>query len=511
MTWRFALLTVSALAACADPEVDPAPDAEPEPECGPSGGGPHALVEGEPVTITLACATADEVRDGAAFTIDALPAGAAYDPTTATITWTPALDQAAVYDLALGVVDETLAGTVRIAVADAFDTPGNVPPTDPKRYPEELGVPVLFLSPRPTSEDYQPVTVVYGGRSYAAEAKLRGASSLNYPKQSYIVKFGTYFHDPDAAGGFLRKQRIVLTSTFDDNTFVRQRLGFQLWNDLDPAHVPVQAYSAVVYLDGEFWGVYALTDHVDDELFAAHGLPEAGNVYKSYNHDANFTLLRHNGSAKATLHDGYDKKAGLPIDGDPGAFDDLDALVSFVATSSDATFAAELPDRVALDDFRDWYVFATYTLAGDSGGKNAYLYHDPLTGPWRYVPWDLNFSFGQDWQTYRLGSDELDDFQSLNRMFVRMNADPVLGAALDARYRELLDGPLSTASVLARYEVMVTETEAVARRDWRRWETAYRAYPGWSDRTDFLDYDAEVDYVRTWLTEREAAVRASLP
>ncbi len=499
MSWRLAVVSLGAI-ACAQPAEEIVADAEPPPECGPTAGGPYWLVEGETVAFPISCATGQ----GADFTIDGLPAGAIYDAAAATITWTPGLDQAAVYELGLGVVGETLTGAVKIGVADAFDTPGNVPPVDPKAYPEELGVPVLFLTPTPSTEEYEEVTVVYGGRSYRAEAKLRGASSLSYPKQSYIVKFDSFFEDEPQ--GFLRKKRIVLTSTFDDNTYVRQRLGFQLWNDLDAAHVDVQAYSAVVYLDGGFWGVYALTDHIDDDLFAAQGLAR-GNVYKSYNHDANFRLTRHDDSAKATLHDGYDKKHGEPIDD----FADLDSLVDFVATSSDVTFRDQLEYRVAGDDFRDWYVFVTYTLAGDSGGKNAYLYDDPLGGPWRYAPWDLNFSFGQDWQTYRLGSDVVDDFRSMNQLFVRMSDDATLGAALDARYGAMLDGPLGASSVVARYDAMVAETAAVARRDWRKWQTAYRAYGGWADRTDFLDYDGEVAYVRAWLTEREAAVRASLP
>src|SRR5690349_21681526 len=98
-----AVLCLGALAACGDPAADPGPDAEPPPppECGPGAGGPYALVEGETVSITLTCTVDGEVRDGDEFTITALPAGAVYDPASATMTWTPALDQAAVYELVL--------------------------------------------------------------------------------------------------------------------------------------------------------------------------------------------------------------------------------------------------------------------------------------------------------------------------------------------------------------------------------------------------------------------------
>ena len=496
------LASLACIVGCAD---------EP-PECGPTGGGPVAVVEGEPLVVALRCADDPAGRAPDQFGITDLPAGASLDPATATLTWTPGLDQAAVYDLALSVTGEATTGSLRIAVADAFDTPGNVPPLDPLRYPEELGLPVIFVTPTPTTETYAPVTVTYRGHAYAALGKLRGASSLGYPKQSYTIKFadGDYFDEPDRAGGFRAKQRIVLTSTFDDNSYVRQRLAYEVWNRMDADHVAVQAYSAVVYLDGAFHGLYALTDHGDDDLFAAHGLARTGNVYKAINHDANFTLRTYEDDPKTTLHDGYTKKDGQPPEGQPGAFDDLDALVDFVARSSDASFAAEIGTRIHVPDFRDWYVFVTYLLGSDSGGKNCYLFHDPAGGPWRYAPWDFNHSFGQAWETSRTAADDWDDFADKNRIFVRMQADPALGPTVDARYGALLAGPLADGAVLGLFDAMVAETAAVARRDWRKWGAAYGSFDRWRDRGDLTDYDGEVAYTRQWIADRGAYLRARL-
>ena len=43
--------------------------------------------------------------------------------------------------------------------------------------------------------------------------------------------------------------------------------------------------------------------------------------------------------------------------------------------------------------------------ADDSGGKNAYLYFDPVGGLIHHVPWDFNHSLGQTWQTEREASN----------------------------------------------------------------------------------------------------------
>ncbi len=479
---------------------------EPPPDCAPTSG-PFALVEGDTVIAPIVCSGEAVGRAPDGLVLTGLPDGATFDPVAATVTWTPGLDQAAVYDVGLAIDGEDTLGTLRLAVADAFDTEGNVPPLDPLRYPEELGLPTIFVTPRPTTEAYEPVTIVYGGHAFAAEAKLRGASSLSYPKQSYTLKFPSGDHFDDPARGLGDRKRVVLTSTFDDNSYVRQRLTYDVWNAMSDDHVAVRTASAAVYLDGEFHGLYTLGDHVDDDLFALHGLAGTGNVYKAYNHDANFMLNGYEGDPKATLHDGYTKKDGQPPEGQPGAFDDLDALVDFVARANDATFAAEVATRVHLPDFRDWYVLATFVLGSDSGGKNCYLYHDPAGGPWRYAPWDWNHSFGQAWETSRTASDDWDDFRRMNRLFVRILDDATLGPTVAARYRELLEGPIGAPALLARYDAMIAETAAVARRDWRKWGEEYRTFDRWRGRDDLTDYDGEVAYVRGWIAERDAFLR----
>src|SRR5690606_28300154 len=147
-------------------------------------------------------------------------------------------------------------------------------------------------------------------------------------------------------------------STFDVDSYGRQRLAFGLWHLLDPTHVQVQSFMAVVYLEDEFRGLYTIMDHVDDELMAHHGLG-AGSLYKALNHNANFRATRYpNGSPKESLSEGYEKKKGEPESG-PGASDDLEELVRFVVESDDATFAAEIGERIDLASYMDWLILIT--------------------------------------------------------------------------------------------------------------------------------------------------------
>ena len=490
---------------------DPPPDLPPAVHCDPDGGGPYWLLEGEDVSFPLTCKTGLQLA-GDDFTIDPMPAGATYDPATATLHWTPGLDQGAVYELTITATPFSETGTVKIGVADRWNDPANVPVVDPAIYTEEYGLPVLHLdaSADITSDFYTPAGAIYRGHTFVAEAKYRGAASLGYPKKSFTVKLpkDDPFNEPAYAGGFTDKRKLVLISTFDDNTYVRQRLAYALWNHLDPAHLQIQVYSGVVFLDGAYWGLYTFSDHVDDDLMEAHGLAKSGNLYKARTHDANFRLLTSQEmKPKSSPHDGLTKEEGLPLDGEPGAYDDLDALITFVATATAKTFLAEIDDRIHRRDYEDWWIFVSLIMGDDSAGKNAYHYHDPAGGLWRYAPWDFNDSFGQTWQSARKDfTTPPDDYTWANQLFVRFLAEPSIGDPLRARYGEVLAGVYASAEVLALYDAMIAEIDPSARRDEGLWGQQYIDYGGWNWRDDFLTYENEVLYMRQWIADRWAFV-----
>jgi spore coat protein CotH len=485
------------------------PDAMGEPTalCRPA---PFWLTEGETVSIDVLCAAPDDDVTGDAVALAPLPAGATYDAEAARLTWTTALDQAAVYEITAEIPARGESVVLTVGVADAWDHPDNVPIVDRSKYPMEYGVPVFFLSPPPEdAEVYARVAMTYRGQTRYVDGKKRGRTSLDYPKNSYTLEFprSAPFSDPDIAGGFTEKHKIVLGSTFDDNSYVRQRLAFELWNRLDPAHVQMQSFMAVVYLDDQFWGLYTVMDHVDDELMAQHGLGNDGNMYKAINHDANFRPTRHrDGEAKVALSEGYEKKSGEPEAG-PGAFDDLVALVSFVIDSDDAAFAAEIGSRIELDSYMDWLILITFVAGDDNSDKNTYHYHE-LNGPWHVVPWDFNATSGQDYQTARRSTADLDHYQSANLLFERFLEVPALRAQFEGRYGVALESVLTVAEAHAVIDEIVAEIGPVAARDQARWRATYESYPDWSWRTDFTSYEEEVEYVRAWIVERWEALDA---
>jgi spore coat protein H len=481
------------------PVVEPVPTApEPAPLCQPVlAFDPVRPTEGDAVTATVVCANG---RDPAALAIafsGDLPwvaAGVAASVTTD-------LDDAGTRMLAVEVTDGATVevGAGAISIADRWSAPNNIP-VDPALYESEWGIPVLHLAPgAAVTESYVPMEAWFEGTAYTGQIKIRGAASAGYPKPSYTLEFEPEQLHLDGAPD---KDHLVLISNFDDQSHLRQRLVFDTWAAMGDfwgeTRIAPRPWPVVVYLDGAYWGLYLAVDHVDDELMEEVGLDPAGNLYKSVTHDANFYLWNAAGSPKAPLSLGWEKKEGEP----PADFSDLDALTTWVATSSDATFAAELDAWLPRGEFMDWFLLVHTLAADDSAGKNAYLYHGD--GQYRYAPWDFNHSVGQSWTTDRVLPTVYNDFAWNNGIFAHFHSEPALSAELWGRY-DAMDadgGPLALADQLARVDAWSAETIDSADRDWDRWEADYRAY--WSWRDDIWDPAGETAYVRQWLIDRDA-------
>lgn len=466
--------------------------AESLPPCELLGTEPAWLVEGEALQLQLGCRGKVSLPERVV-QLEGLPEGAQYQTETGLLRWTPRLNQAAVYDIGVLLPETGEGTTLHVGVADAILDPANEPVLDPSAYTEELGIPVLFLDQLPATAEYSPATITYRGHRYAGEAKLRGSSSLNYPKRNYTLSFDgdDRFHAPELSSGFPKRKKMVLTSTFDDNSYVRSRLCFDLWNQLDPEHLQIHAAHVVVYVAGQYHGLFTLSDHVDRHLMEQHGLLDTGNLYKQSTYSADFRV-------KEPLHAGVEKPDGKPEDD----FTDFDALVTFIDTASNEDFRALLPLYLDVRDYQDWWVFVTTIRAEDTTSKNTYHYLEAPGAPARFAPWDFNASFGQGWTSHRLSATEIRVYTGVNRLFERFLSDPLFVAELRERQQAALDDVFHPDRIDELIDGYTQEMGAAGARDWIVWQERYRSFRRWSDRTDFTSFEDEVAYIKSWYRTR---------
>ncbi len=376
------------------------------------------------------------------------------------------------------------------------------------------GLPVVRLDTHPdlSRDGYTPAQITLGGKRHqGAQAKYRGATSFTYPKKSFTLKFEKGNRLDDATTGFSQARKVVLISSFDDNSYVRQALAFTLWNRLDPEQIQVRTAFVVLVLNGRYHGLYLMADHIDRHLVADHGLWEGGNLYKARTHAADFRTAR-NGKAKSP-HEGFTKEEGLPVEGQPEAFADLDAFVRWLDSAEADALAEELPERIDVRDYGNWWILVSLIDALDSAGKNSYHYRDSRPDApdprFRCVPWDFNMSFGQDWQSKRVGATQtFSRYGTMNRVFERLLSSRMFSPQILARYRQALDSELSLAWVAGWLEVTRAQIAAAARRDEALWGEQYRSY--FEGRNDYTDFEAESEYVDRWIDARWDFVASQL-
>ena len=461
------------------------------------------FLEGETVAFTVTC-EGELGLDDAELKLLEIPDEGEFDGSALTFFWETGPASGGRHDLVFSL--RAAGATDRVPAAELItfwvaDNPGA---SDPETYTEEWGLPVFHISHQGSlTESYVSGTTVYLGQSYPHEIKIRGAASAGYPKNSWTVKYP----DPeiDVAGWDRSRDHLVFLTTFDDNSYVRQKLIYDLWEAMaehaGEERLTPRTFFAVVYLQGSYHGLYVVMDHVDNEFVDHFGLERDGNLYKSINHDANFEFTDYYGNIKSTLHLGYEKKEGEPSDD----FSDLDSLVAWSAPASANTILAEAEEWFPLGEFQDWFLLVYYSLSEDSAGKNAYLYNDPSQPTrFRYVPWDFNHAWGQNWYTARVGSDALNDYFSVNRLFWAMQTDSAGAEALWDRFRDLrATGPLSNDWLRGTLDDYYALIHPSAKRDWERWTYDYH-HEWWAPyrQSDWTTYAEEKDYLYDWLDER---------
>lgn len=467
------------------------------------------FTEGDTITFTVGCA---ETGEGARPELAVVGASdtATLDQDSGGFVWPTDGRDGGRHDLILTASRGTDAApetqVVTLWIADRVDAP-NASAPEPLRYTEEWGLPVVHIQVDDTlTETEQDAVLTVRDTQVTGAAKIRGASSAGYPKTSFTLDF-----ESDELGvtewGERTREHMVLITPFDDNSYVRQKLAYDLWaamgTHMGDHRLTPRTFFTVVYINGVYQGLYIGCDRIDDEFIRHMGLDGEGQMYKAVSHDANFKLVDSSGRPKSSLGAGYEK-----TEGDDGDWSDLNALVTFTGTADGDTLLAEGGDWIDLNEFVDWYLFVRLILAEDSAGKNAYLFREPDTTAFRFVPWDMNHAFGQNWYTARTSARTNNEYEWNNGVFMVLNDHEEGLALLRSRYTTLREpgGPFDPSWMHAQIDEYEAILGPAIARDWDRWGSSYRSYDRWrsarNSADDWTDPTGELAYLHAWIDAR---------
>ncbi len=231
-------------------------------------------------------------------------------------------------------------------------------------------------------------------------ARIHGGASRNRPRKSLRIyarrDYGTtwveypLFPDKD----IFEYKRFILRSSGNDwsEAVFRDAFMQSLMKDLN---LDLQyARPAIVFLNGEYWGVHTIRDRLDNRYIQTHyGL----------NDQMDYTILERNGQLDR---------------GNPDGIQHYEDMLDFLDSPgvADPENYAEIKTRMDVENFTNYQIGQIYVMNTDWPGNNIQYWryftdeYDPdapegLDGRWRWQVFDLDFGFGLDFD-YVTGVNE---------------------------------------------------------------------------------------------------------
>ena len=204
----------------------------------------------------------------------------------------------------------------------------------------------------------------------------------------------------DSDAEFFGLRKLQFHSQNLDQTLMHERLGYWLFREMGvPAPRSVHARLVV---NGEFVGLFALTEQIDGR-FTRHNFEDGtGNLYKEV------WPIRLNGepTSRDDLYEGLKtneddedlsmvqiESFGAEID--TALKDDLQGVIR-KWMNIDEVISYSVVDRLIRNDDGAFHWYCDFEGAGFDAGcnnHNYYWYADPSTGKMHLIPWDLDNSF----------------------------------------------------------------------------------------------------------------------
>ena len=220
--------------------------------------------------------------------------------------------------------------------------------------------------------------------------RLRGNTSRWSSKKSFKVSFNTF-----ESQRWKGLEKLNLNGEHNDPTVSRAKIGWDLLRDIG---VPApRANHVALYINGDYRGLYANIEHIDDEFVEERFGNKNGNLFKCL-YPADLAYLGEDPDNYKLAPSGrraYDLRTNEEEDD----YSDLANLISII----NLTPLNELPCELEAVFNVDAYIrtMVIDILIGNWDGyynkNNFYLYHNTATDKFEYIPYDLDNTMGIDW------------------------------------------------------------------------------------------------------------------
>lgn len=255
----------------------------------------------------------------------------------------------------------------------------------------------LYLEENWFSDHEYPATFIFES-SEATDTlddvglRFRGNTSREKFKKSFKISLNT-FHPGRKYHGV---EKLNVNAETNDPSLIRSRLAWNLYRAKKVA--ASRSNHVELYINGEYYGLYQNIEHIDDEFVDTWFGNKNGNLYKC-SYPANLDFISNNPDDYKLAPFG-DRTYEIKTNEEWDNYSDLAEFIQFLNQSSDANFICDLETYFNAQSYLK--IAAIDVLTGNWDGyiynqNNYYLYRNPLTNQFEYMPYDLDNTWGLDW------------------------------------------------------------------------------------------------------------------
>lgn len=366
------------------------------------------------------------------------------------------------------------------------------------------GLPLLSIDTKGQTITTQDAPVcaamtAYGEETLHATARihLRGASTLLFEKQSYKLEWTRERNgrSPKMTAdmpGFGMADDVALLPCLHDETKMRDRLSWDIWNELTEDDEPFggrKTEYAEVFKDGEYIGLYLMVEPVDveEELSLAgemHLLTDSVYRTAALNFSREREYVRHPLRENAGYELYY---APSGVRQTEAKFAALHPYMELLMEADDETFVERAMSVIDMDSLLRHVLLIQGCGMVDNVFNNMYIWAHPGahgTVTYRFAPWDMDMSWGRERDVIGEEFDRWVFFPIADRL-LNLDAGGIRQRAY-AMWREMRADVLSMERLEARIQGYAHELgdSGALRREAERWGNE-ATYPDGYELTTF--------------------------
>jgi len=234
--------------------------------------------------------------------------------------------------------------------------------------------------------------VIAGDTVFNVGFRLRGNTSRHSSKKSFKVDINHFVPGRQ----FYDVEKLNFNGEHNDPSIIRSKL---CWDLFSKVGVPGSRANFVrLFINDEYRGLYVNVEHIDDEFVQKRFGSENGNLYKCL-YPADLVYLGPDQEPYQREHWGR-KAYDLKTNKSANDYSDLIHFIDVLNNTPATDFKQEIEKVFHVDNFLKWLAINVLVGSWDDYWylkNNYYLYHNPATDKFEFIPYDYDNTYGVDW------------------------------------------------------------------------------------------------------------------